>query len=478
MAALVAAWLVLNLGGSQVIELAGRTARVTCDHLDARRDEARIYLNGQATLAIDELTFSADQIIIDLSLADQPAIIADGRVTLIGRGGETLTAAHAAYDLAAERGEFEAIQVDIPIDYRPPLSALAAPDERPERFRLTAERATRDGPRLSLLDSGVTASRYEPPLYQIRSSRLDVLLGEGALSEEVARVTVYNGRLQLYGRTIIGLPHLTIGHRAVLLPTVGSNRTDGLFVEHPFAIGGIPNTRLTITPKLGTESLLTGTARFATGSPLGTIELLASYKERHVLEVANLDVVYSRLPEFGYIAPPVDLPGVGGRLQGYLSYGLFHEFDNLTTGRWQARAVYTNLMHAGDTSTAAIELGGRYTGYHTRQHYGVLWAGLTLEKQLPYWLYTRLGVRSHLLTGGTPMRFDLIEIPTSLDAGLRFRPTGHWLVGTDLRFDVNNQVLRRWGVNLAYRDRELEYGAGVVLRPGFEMSLDARLVGF
>lgn len=470
--------LLCALFGAQTFELGDVPLRASADHVRLDLGSRRLFLVGGAVAEAEPRRFAADQVIVDLIDPNRPAVLADGAVDLLGPNGERLRADRANYDWSARGGEFENLRLTLPLGARPSLAALASPAELPEALHVFAGHASQVGDLFRLDHGWITTSTDSPPQYRLLADRLDVTMGPGGSLGDFGRVAAHNGRLQLYGATVLGIPYLDIGPEGILLPQLGSNRTDGLYAQHEFAFRLMRDMRLTLTPRFGTETVVSGRLRLAYGGPWGTAALVLSLSERHLLEVLKTDVQASRVPELSYTAPPWEVPGLGGELTARLSWARLSEENRASAARFHAEAGYDRSLHRGDTSTLGVRLGGRWSDYAPGDWYGVLWGSLQVEKQFPYWFYNRVELTSHLIAGATPFRFDQIEIPTALIHEARLRLHRNWIFSNQVKLDLNKRVFRRWEFGLSFRDRDLEYGVRMLARPGFELFADARLVGF
>ncbi|NUP99832.1 MAG: LPS-assembly protein LptD [Armatimonadetes bacterium] len=462
----------------QSFDLAGQTVYIEADRILFDVPAQRVYLVGNAVLRLGERVFRAREIVLDYRNPKEPAVLAEGDVVLDDPVQGRVTGERIRYDLAIREGHVQAVELSLPLQFKPALSDLLRPSEAPQSLRIRADEAWQTGDSIRLRQAGVTTSDLIPPQYEIRADDLRVSLGPAGLIGPIERIQGRGVRLQIYGKTILGLPGVDLGQGSIILPRVGTNSTDGIFVEQSFAPFSIPPFRFTLTPRLGTDSLLTGRARFAAGLPVGVFEAIGSIKERQLLVRAPHAVQYSRLPELAWLLRDWEVPGVGGRFNARVSHGRYDEELNLTAWRSAAEVAWDRPLHEGETSRAGATLGGRYAIYSTGDEYGWVRGGLNYEKRFGYSFYLGTALNSYLISGGSPFRFDRVEVATQIDMTARTRLGRTWLLGTEWSLDVNDMALRRQAHSIAYRDRLFEYGFTLLTQPRIEFQLDARIIGF
>ncbi|MCC7492106.1 MAG: hypothetical protein IT204_07175 [Fimbriimonadaceae bacterium] len=480
MTALVLAfWLSTQLAVPERLQLtiAGQPVEVTADHIILDPARGRAELLGQAVVQLAETRLSAAQIALEYRDPEHATATASGQVVLQDPQRGRLTAARLRLDLASRNGELIDTQVTLPLEWQPSFRDLVRPEEVPREVRVTAAAASKVGDRLDLRQASISIGDIQPPQFELAVGSAQLQLGPQNTIGGLTRLRTGGAKVRLYGRTVFNLPAIDLQASQLFIPHVGVNRSDGFFVEHSFAVGHLLPFRLSFTPRLGTDSNLTGRGRLALGTNFGSFDLIGSQKERYLLLTQAQAVQVSRVPEFGYTLPK-NLKLWGGQLKGRASYGLYDEEAGLTTWRSSFDLGYERPLHRGRTSAITANVGGHLSTYATGGNYRWLRGGLQVEKQFGALWYLGGTINSHLLSGGTPFRFDQVEVATALTIENRLRLSRHWLVGNDLLLDLNEGVLRSEQYSIWYRDRLLEYGVSCSTRPGFELNLDFHVLGF
>lgn len=462
----------------QRFDLNGVTVVVEADDVSSYIAASRIVLDGHAIVRLEDRVFAADRIVLEFVDPEHPSLVATGNVRFDDPEHGRLTGQGLRYDMALERGEVTNVEITIPLEFRASLSDLLRPQEHPPALRIWADAASRDGNHWQLRGGRLTTSPDDPPQYQIQARQVDLETGSDGKFGDLKKIRGQDIAVQVYGSTLLGLSNLQLGEGGIIFPTFGFNEAYGLYLEHSFAPFAIRPARFTIRPRIGTDLLLSGKARFAIGAGPGVFETIGEMKDRRLLLRRGGDTLLSRIPEFAWKIEDLETP-LGGRFSGRVSYGLYDEESNLSTWRTALEGNYAIPVHEGETSRLALNAAGWYGYYHgPEQAYGWLRGGLNFEKRFGYRLYTGLDVRSHQIFGQTPIFYDQVEVATEVNARARLKLTNRWLLGAQLLFDVNDAVLRREQFSVTYRDRLLEYGVSVLTEPRFELSVDARLLGF
>ncbi len=470
--------LALLQAGPTPLTLAGQTVTTEGDQVVFDAQQQRVVLAGNAVLRLSDIILAADRIEVTFSDPDRPVAVASGSVVFDDPVRGRLTGQNLRYELGAGRGRIDNVDLTIPLHYKPLLSDLMRPEEEPRYLYATAAEATQSGDVYQLRRATATTSTSRPPQFMLRVDRLAVTTAEDGLIGNVAQVEGEGVKLQLYGRTVLGLPHLNVGEGGLLLPRFGVNSTDGVYLEHQFSPFAIKPARFTLVPRIGTDSQLTGRARFAIGSPVGVFELLGSQKERRVLLLPPDAVQFSRIPEVAWKYPDYQVPGIGGTLFARFSYGQYDEEGATTTWRSAFHSTYIRSIYQGRSSALSVDFGGAWAHYASGTEYRWLRGGLDFRKRFGYRFYTGVNLSSHLVGGATPFRWDSVDVATLLNLETRVRLTPHWLVGAGWLTDLNRGVLRGERYSLAFRDRMVEYGVTVSNRPVREAQLDLRVLGF
>ena len=462
----------------QQFELNGVPVQVEADEVVLDFNRSVAILDGAATARMQDRVFSADHLEIQFDDPEHPAILATGDVRFDDPEHGRVTGSGLRYDMAIDSGSITNVEITVPLQFKARLSDLLRPAEQSPALRMAAESATREGGTWILRGGHITTSPDDPPQYELRAGELIVKTGKGGVLGDLKQIRGKDLKVQVYGSTILGFSNLQFGEGGILFPTVGFNDSYGLYVEHSFAPFAIRPARFVLRPRIGTDLLLSGSARFAIGSPLGVFEAIGSSRERKLLLRQPTASLLSRVPEIAWKVKDLPTP-LGGHFSGRASYGQYDEEGNLTTWRTALSAEYQLPVYSGQTSRLSVS-GGAFAGwYHgTGQEYGWLRGGLNFEKRFGYRLYTGLDIKSHQIYGSSPIFYDQIEVATELSGRVRLKVTDHWLLDTQLMLDMNDGVLRREQYGITYRDRLLEYGVSVLSRPHFELMFDAQLLGF
>ncbi|MBI2297718.1 MAG: hypothetical protein HYU66_01980 [Armatimonadetes bacterium] len=467
------------LPGPPSLELDGQPLYVSADHVHLNVPAQRVYLHGAACITLGDYSLRADDMVADLLDPKQAVARARVHVSGTGPGGSSVTAGSAEYNLATHHGILTDCFIRVP--YSPPrrLSDLMRPEERPTDLYLEAKRAEQTQRGLTLEHLALTNSPARPPQYRFLASRLKVEFSGERLGEDLTAVKAEDARLQLYGKTFLGLSELDFGAGLAFFPRIGSDGDRGLFIERPFVIGLVKPFKLRLNPRIGTQAFLSGSAGIEVRGALGSLTVTSSLKDRRPLATRGVtSAVWNRVPEVAWRAPRWHTPGLGGRLDATLSAGRYHEQG--TGGQWReaGQIGWRGTLHRGRNSTVGAGAGARYAFYEDGSQFGWLRGELFVERAFGYRLYGGAGVISHRIFGKTPFHFDQIDFPTEVNTNVRWRFTPHWIASNNLWFDVNHSRLGlvEWG--LSYRDRLIEYGLVVRSTPQFDLRLDAQFLGF
>ncbi len=463
---------------AQTLDINGHSIAIEADHIQVDGAARKAYLVGGAAIRSGRTSFRADQIVVDYSRPERPSATAAGHVVLDSPQLGRVTGDRLRYDLAVQRGEIHDVEVTIPLDFTPNLSDLMRSSELPKELRLRATEAAQLGNQVLLKGTSATCSSSRPPQFLLKSDQIVVSAGKLGVLSGLEQLQARGVKLQLYGLTVLGLPDMNLRSGDIIIPRVGLDSTYGLYVERSLVPIAAKPFRLTITPRVGTNLLMTGHGEATFSTDVGRLALSAAYRNRLVLPVSRQTVVYSVGPELSWRTAEFKLPRGGGSWSGGASGGYYREIGGPRAWRAQTDLTYRQPLYANRTTRAWIAGTGWYAVYGRAGHYGWLRGDLGLEKRFGDLAYVGVGATSHWIGGQTPVRFDRIELVSDVTVSTRWRVARQWLIGNRLDYDLERGAVRREEYSLAYRDRLIEYELRVLTQPSTEVRLGARLLGF
>ena len=255
-----------------------------------------------------------------------------------------------------------------------------------------------------------------------------------------------------------------------LTPRLSINSADGVLLttEIRFPLDKTANGLAFVTD-LGASAQLgfRGGAALELNNQIGRLALRGQVQDIVTTQLTNR-IKLDRLPEISYFSSPIalfKLPGnrrTGLRLEG--SWGDYREElintpgnTKVSSSRGKAGVHFTTRLRNSDrsvpdgpyldlfASTSHYSLGNlsyRAAGYEIGydSQFTSKWSGA-------------ISYRDTSLSGATPFRFDVVEIPREVRATLDYRYSPRYILPLDLRYDLNRREVRdaTFGLLRAYK---------------------------
>ena len=251
-----------------------------------------------------------------------------------------------------------------------------------------------------------------------------------------------------------------------ITPRVGFNSSDGLLLAGRF---GFPLARdpqqLSLTADLGASQRVgfRGGATLTSTQKWGDLSLAA--KRFDIVQTQlNNQIQLDRKPELTYRSPAFATFPIGGLGRAGFSfdasYGRFTErlrnsnnpFSPVSSDRTQARLVFsTRLNPQPGPFLRAFASTSRYSRANT--HYDATGVEFGYGGRIAQRLSGEVSLRLTNLSGQTPFRFDLVEIPRELRTTFDVALTPRYLLPFDLRYDLDRSEVRdaTFGILRSYK---------------------------
>ena len=251
-----------------------------------------------------------------------------------------------------------------------------------------------------------------------------------------------------------------------ITPRIGYNSTDGVLVAGRF---GVPLARdpqaLSLSADLGLSQRVGFRGGFVLSStqPWGDLSLAAKRLDVVQTQLTN-QLQLDRKPELTYQSPAFATFGLGnGGRAGFsldAGYGLFTERsrnpDNpiapVSSDRAQARLVFsTRLNPQPGPFLRAFASTSRYS--RAKTHYNATGVEFGYGGQIFDRVSGEVSLRLTQLSGQTPFRFDLVEIPRELRTTFDVAVTPRYVLPFDFRYDLDQSKVRdaTFGILRSYK---------------------------
>ena len=314
-------------------------------------------------------------------------VTAEGRVRLIDAQGRELRGTRVVY--AILRGEAIITRAETIVD----------------RVYIRAERVQGSAVRFSADEATITTCAPTRPLYHITARRVEVIPGE----ELVARdASIWLGSVR-----VLTLPVYRMSLREARgprLPGVGSNPTDGLWIDYryPYRLGNVAGE---LYGKYGQISGFFLLNTLSYDQPLWRLTLHTGRTQREDPD----NVVHAiTTAELAGTVKPWRVPGLPLFLSGRVAAGWFDELDSavVTTRLDGTLTLATETFSFGPNLEASASAFSRFSAYGTGQQRTIISGALALTYRFDQ--ATTVTARYDLASvqGSTPFFFDVVN-PTS-----------------------------------------------------------------
>jgi len=311
-------------------------------------------------------------------------VTAEGRVRLIDAQGRELRGTRVVY--AILRGEAIITRAETIVD----------------RVYIRAERAQGNAVRLTVDEATITTCDPTRPLYRITARRVEIIPGE----ELVARdASIWFGSLR-----VLTLPVYRMSlrdARGPRLPGVGSNPTDGLWIDYryPYRLGNVAGE---LYGKYGQISGFFLLNTLSYDQPAWRLTLDTGRTQREDPD----NVVHAlTTAELAGTVKPWRVPGLPLFLSGRVAAGWFDELDSavVTTRLDGTLTLATETFSFGPNLDAAASASYRFSAYGTGEQRTIISGALALTYRFDQ--ATTITARYDLASvqGTTPFFFDVVN---------------------------------------------------------------------
>jgi len=410
-------------------------------------------------------------------------------------------------------------------NYKTGIGQIVRPVAVQGALRVSGEKGTAEPGVIRFFQTQATTCDREHSDYKIAAREIDLYPGQRIVARKVS--------LWLGGVRLLTVPKLSIslsrspGARRSLLPRVGADSRDGLFLGYGLPLVSSPRSYLALGGRLTEKSGIQGgisAERLVSGQEAGVLspavidpmlelrdlpmarisgqdgadELSArcpppsqlrlfanaTYNQR-AFDIGTPNLVVSRLPEVGlkWSLPSVQLATSGSILSCradssvLLSYARISELPGRSdVRRLDARAlVSVSLTNPGRSTVLGPVFLARYSDYDTPSTFRVLAGALNLAHVLSSESYASLRFIRYFSSGNTPLEVDDIDIEKELQAAGQFRLGRNFLAGT-IDYDLVRSSIRDWSLTYGRTLHCLE--PRITWRNRFRsISLDVKVIG-
>ncbi|BCM90403.1 hypothetical protein IAD21_02255 [Abditibacteriota bacterium] len=249
-------------------------------------------------------------------------------------------------------------------------------------------------------------------------------------------------------------------------PRVGYNSSDGLLVAGRFGVALARDPRqLSLDANLGISQRVgfRGGATLSSSQSWGDLRLSAQRLDVVQTQLTN-KIELDRKPEITYRSPAFGvfaIPRVGRA--GFsldAGYGRFTErsrddenpFGPVSSDRTQARLLFTTRL---DPQAGPFLRAFAATSHYSRAstHYDATGVEFGYAGQLLQRVSGEVSLRLTDVSGQTPFRFDLIEIPRELRTTFDVEVTPRYVLPFDIRYDLDQSKVRdtTFGILRSYK---------------------------
>ncbi|RYX85611.1 hypothetical protein EON83_04530 [bacterium] len=249
-------------------------------------------------------------------------------------------------------------------------------------------------------------------------------------------------------------------------PRIGFNSADGILVAGRFGIALAKDPRnLSLNANLGLSQKVgfRGGATLTTSQSWGDVRLSAQRLDVVQTQLTNT-IELDRKPEITYRSPSFgvfEIPRVGrAGFSVDAGYGNFTErargntnpFGSVSSNRIQGRLLFTTRLNPqAGPFLRAFAMTSRYSLSNT--HYDATGVELGYAGKMLKRVKGEVSLRMTEVSGQTPFRFDLIEIPRELRTTFDVELTPRYVLPFDIRYDLNQSKVRdaTFGIMRSYK---------------------------
>jgi len=392
-----------------------------------------VVARGRVRLTHPAFRLAAESLRLDLQAQ---VLAAEGRVQLVDAAGREVRGERIVYRLAEETATLEGAETIVEGVY-----------VRAERIDVAAQR-------LTVRDALVTICDPRQPLYRVTARRVEVVPGVELVAREA---TVWLGSIR-----VITLPQYRVSlrpgeRRGPAPPGVGSNRSDGLWVDYRYGyrLGEVSGE---LHGKYGqhTGIFLLNTLRY--DAPAWGIALVTG-RRQHEDEEGILHPYLQAEVQYAHKPAPLGGPL---RLSWRLAGGWFDDVDAAAAATRVdgSLALTADAIALGPRVSVGASASYRYSAYGTGQQRSVVSASLALTSHLTQATSVTVGYDMAAPSGTTPFLFDRVDAASTV-----FLAARHDAGDLRLRAAASH--------NFAVPETKLSAGAGVRLSPSLHLDVDA-----